>query len=50
MDTLRDEIVEELVSIVLMQDREIKKLERKINRTTQYLEVYEEYIKKRDDQ
>lgn len=50
MDTLRDEIVEELVSIVLMQDREIKKLERKINRITQYLEVYEEYIKKRDDQ
>lgn len=50
MDTLRDEIVEELVSIVLMQDKEIKKLERKINRITQYLEVYEEYIKKRDDQ
>lgn len=50
MNTLRDEIVEELVSIVLMQDREIKKLERKINRITQYLEVYEEYIKKRDDQ
>ena len=49
MDTLRDEIVEELVSIVLMQDREIKKLERKINRITQYLEVYEEYIKKRDE-
>lgn len=49
MDTLRDEIVEELVSIVLMQDSEIKKLERKINRITQYLEVYEDYIKKRDD-
>lgn len=46
METLRDEIIEELVSIVLMQDREIKKLERKINRITQYLEVYEDYIKK----
>lgn len=43
---LRDEIIEELVSIVLSQDREIKKLERKINRITQYLEIYEEYIKK----
>ena len=50
MEAIRDEIVEELVSIVLMQDREIKKLERKINRITQYLEVYEDYIKKRDDQ
>lgn len=50
MNAIRDEIVEELVSIVLMQDREIKKLERKINRITQYLEVYEDYIKKRDDQ
>lgn len=46
METIRDEIIEELVSIVLSQDREIKKLERKINRITQYLEIYEEYIKK----
>lgn len=45
---IRDEIIEELVSIVLTQDREIKKLERKINRITQYLEIYEEYIKKDD--
>lgn len=48
METIRDEIIEELVSIVLMQDRELKKLERKIKRITQYLEVYEEYIKKGD--
>jgi len=47
---LRDEIIEELVSIVLMQDKEIRRLERKINRITQYLEVYEDYIKKKDDQ
>lgn len=46
MEMIRDEIIEELVSIVLSQDREIKKLERKINRITQYLEIYEEYIKK----
>lgn len=50
MEMIRDEIIEELVSIVLMQDKEIKRLERKINRITQYLEVYEDYIKKRDDQ
>ena len=49
METVRDEIIEELVSIVLTQDREIKKLKNKINRITQYLEIYEEYIKKKDD-
>lgn len=49
METVRDEIIEELVSIVLTQDREIKKLKKKINRITQYLEIYEEYIKKKDD-
>lgn len=48
MEILRDEIIEELVSIVLSQDREIKKLERKLNRVVEYLEVYEEYIKKGD--
>lgn len=46
METIRDEIIEELVSIVLMQDRELKKLERKIKRITEYLELYEDYIKK----
>lgn len=46
VETLRDEIIEELVSIVLSQDRELKKLERKITQVMQYLEVYEEYIKK----
>lgn len=49
MLTLKDEIIEELISIVLSQDRKIKKLERKIDRITQYLEIYEEYIKKKDD-
>lgn len=48
MDALRDEIIEGLISIVLTQDKEIKRLERKINRITQYLEVYEDYIKKGD--
>ena len=41
-----DKIIEELVSLILMQDREIKKLKRKVERIRQYLEVYEEYIEK----
>lgn len=43
-----DEIIEELVSLILMQDEEIKKLNRKIERIKQYLEVYEDYIKGED--
>lgn len=44
----RDEVVEELVSLILMQDKEIKKLKKKIQRIKQYIEVYEDYIR-RDD-
>lgn len=45
---MRDnEIIEELVSVILMQEKEIKKLKNKINRIKQYLEVYEEYIENR---
>lgn len=40
-----DEVIEELVSLILMQEEEIKKLNRKIERIKQYLEVYEDYIK-----
>lgn len=39
-----DEVIEELVSMILMQDEEIKKLKHKIDRIKQYLEVYEEYL------
>lgn len=42
----RDEMIEELVSLIIMQDEEIKKLKRKINRIKQYLEVYEEYLER----
>lgn len=42
----RDEVIEELVSMILMQDEEIKKLNNKINRIKQYLEVYEEYLER----
>lgn len=39
-----EEIIEELVSVILMQEKEIAKLKRKINRIKQYIEVYEDYI------
>ena len=41
----KDEIITELVSLVLMQEKEIKKLRNKVNQIKQYIEVYEEYIK-----
>lgn len=41
----KDKIITELVELVLMQEKEIEKLKKKISRIKQYLEVYEEYIK-----
>jgi uncharacterized coiled-coil protein SlyX len=41
----KDEIITELVELVLMQEKEIDKLRKKIERVKQYIEVYEEYIK-----
>ena len=43
-----EQIIEELVEVILMQEEEIKKLNKKINRIKQYLEVYEEYLEGRD--
>ena len=43
--TKRDEVIEELVELILMQDKEIRKLKKKIRQIKQYIEVYEEYIK-----
>lgn len=40
-----ENIIEELVSVILMQEEEITKLKKQINRVKQYLEVYEDYIK-----
>ena len=40
----KDEIIAELVDLVLMQEKEIKKLNSKIRQIKQYIEVYEEYI------
>lgn len=41
----KDEIITELVELVLMQEKEIKKLRTKAQQIKQYIEVYEEYIK-----
>lgn len=41
----KDEIITELVELILMQEKEIKKLNEKINQVKQYIEVYEDYIK-----
>jgi hypothetical protein len=41
----KDEIITELVELVLMQEKEIDKLRKKIERVNQYIEVYEDYIK-----
>lgn len=42
----KDEIITELVELVLMQEKEINKLKEKINSIKQYIEVYEDYIKR----
>lgn len=45
MSSKKDEIIEELVTLILMQHDEIRKLEKKINQVKQYIDVYEEYIR-----
>ena len=44
-----EKIIEELVSMILMQEEEIKKLNKKIERIKQYIEVYEEYLEGMED-
>lgn len=41
----KDEIITELVEMILMQEREINSLRKKLTQVKQYIEVYEEYIK-----
>ena len=40
----KDNIIQELVELILMQEKELDKLNRKLTRIKQYLEVYEEYL------
>lgn len=44
----KDEIITELVEMILMQEKEIGKLKRKIEQVKQYIDIYEEYIKQED--
>jgi uncharacterized coiled-coil protein SlyX len=46
---IRTKTMEELVSIILMQEREITKLKKKLRQVRQYIEVYEEYIQGESD-
>lgn len=41
----KDQIITELVELVLMQEKEIDKLRKRIERIKQYIEVYEDYIR-----
>lgn len=41
---IREKTIEELVSVILMQDKEIRRLKKKIRQIKQYIKVYEEYI------
>lgn len=41
----KDEIITELVELVLMQEKELDKMRKTIDRVQQYLEVYEDYIR-----
>lgn len=41
----KDDIITELVELILLQERELDSLKRKIKRIEEYIEVYEEYIR-----
>lgn len=43
-----ENIIEELVEVILMQEKEINKLRKKIEQVKQYIEVYEDYIQRGD--
>lgn len=40
-----EDIIEELVEAILMQEKEINKLRKTIERINQYIDVYEDYIR-----
>ena len=48
MTKTKNEIIEEMVSLILMQEDEITKLKKQITRMKQYIEVYEDYIQGED--
>lgn len=40
-----EKVIEALVEILLIQDDELKKANKKLEQVKQYIEVYEDYIK-----
>ena len=40
-----DEIITELVSLILMQEKELTELREKLERVNKYIEVYEQLIR-----
>ena len=40
-----EDIIEELISVILAQEQEIKELKRKLYRIDQYVEFYEKKLK-----
>lgn len=40
-----EDVIEELISIILMQEKEIDELREKIQRVNQYIDTYETLIK-----
>lgn len=45
MSRTKDKVIEELVSLIMMQEEEIRKLKRKVRQVKQYIDIYEEYIR-----
>ena len=45
MPKTKDEVIQELTTLILMQEKEIKKLKRRVRQMKQYIDIYEEYIR-----
>lgn len=43
-----EDVIEELIEMILMQEKEINKLRKKLEQVKQYIEVYEDYIQRGD--
>lgn len=43
-----ENVIEELVEVILTQEKEIDKLRKTVERIKQYIEVYENYIQRGD--
>ena len=45
MPKTKEEVIQELTALILMQEKEIRKLKRRVKQMKQYIMVYEEYIR-----